>query len=167
MKKVAVGSLNPVKVNSVRSVTTYEVAGYDVPSGVSDQPWGDEETIDGAKQRAFASLEKGDADIGIGLEGGVYQIGQDLFVCNWGVLVDGVGKEIVAGGARFPLPEEIKRRVIGGEELGPVMSDFASRAHVNKKEGAIGIVTKGAITRTAMYEHIVSLLFGQYDYYRN
>ncbi|WP_377888129.1 DUF84 family protein [Alkalihalobacillus sp. R86527] len=167
MKKVAVGSMNPVKVDSVQSLTTYEVLGYKVPSGVSEQPWGDKETILGAKQRAFAALEKGEADIGIGLEGGVHQIGQDLFVCNWGVLVDRDGNEVVAGGARFPLPEEIKRRLMKGEELGPVMSDFASRENVNQKEGAIGIVTKGAISRTAMYEHIVTLLFGQYNFYRN
>ncbi|WP_270179622.1 DUF84 family protein [Alkalihalobacillus sp. CinArs1] len=165
MKKVAVGSLNPVKLDSVRTLTTFEVKGYDVSSGVSEQPWGDEETILGAKQRAFAALEEGQSDIGIGLEGGVHQIGHLLYVCNWGVLVDRNGKEIVAGGARFPLPDEVKQRLENGDELGPVMSEFASRANVNKKEGAIGIVTKGAITRTTMYEHIVKMLFGQYEYY--
>lgn len=41
-----------------------------VESGVSEQPWGDDETVAGARNRAQRAL--GDAhDLGVGLEGGV------------------------------------------------------------------------------------------------
>ncbi len=163
MDKVAIGSTNPVKVNAVKAHFKGEVVGVSVESGVADQPWGDEETLLGAKQRAIAAMEKGHSTIGIGLEGGVQMVGEHLYVCNWGALVDEIGNEVVAGGARFPLPEEIKKKLELGEELGPVISDYARRVDVSKKEGAIGVFTNGAVTRTDMYEQLVSLLVGQYQ----
>ena len=136
----------------------------EVDSGVADQPWGDEETLLGAKQRARAALDSSQASIGIGLEGGVQVIDGILYVCNWGALVDKNGAEIIAGGARFPLPDTIKQKLEEGQVLGPVISEYASRADVSKKEGAIGIFTNGTVSRTDMYEHLVSLLFGQYQF---
>ncbi|TKD67974.1 DUF84 family protein [Pseudalkalibacillus hwajinpoensis] len=165
MVQVAVGSTNPVKVNAVIACFGEDAEGISVASGVRDQPWGDEETIVGAKQRAKAAMKQAQAKIGIGLEGGVQLIDERLYVCNWGALVDEDGVKIVAGGARFPLPEEIKEKMVQGEELGPVISAFAKRSEVNKKEGAIGIFTNSAITRTDMYKQIVELLLGQYHFY--
>ncbi|MFP3472939.1 DUF84 family protein, partial [Micrococcus sp. SIMBA_144] len=68
------------------------------------------------------------------------------------------------GGARFPLPDNIKKMLEEGKELGPVISEYASRADVSKKEGAIGIFTNGTVSRTDMYDHLVSLLIGQYQF---
>ena len=66
----AVGSLNPVKVNSARRAL--EQAGFDftlqgvaVPSGVAEQPIGMEEVERGARQRALnarAALGSFEAD---------------------------------------------------------------------------------------------------------
>ena len=47
-----------------------EITSLSVPSGVSAQPFSDEETMQGAINRAKRALEEG-APIGIGLEGGV------------------------------------------------------------------------------------------------
>ncbi len=167
MLRIGVGSLNPVKINAVKAHFQHEVEGVSVPSGVSEQPWGDEETLSGAKQRAEAAMKKAQANIGIGLEGGVQLVAGRLYVCNWGALVDHEGVEIVAGGARFPLPEEMRKNLEEGGELGPLISEYAGRLEVNKKEGAIGIFTDGAVTRTDMYEQIVALLIGQYHFYLN
>ncbi|MGA9287094.1 MAG: DUF84 family protein [Anaerobacillus sp.] len=167
MPEIGVGSLNPVKINAVKAHFHNHVKGVSVPSGVSEQPWGDEETLSGAKQRAKAAMGKAQTSIGIGLEGGVQMVGERLYVCNWGALVNNEGVEIVAGGARFPLPDEMRKNLEEGEELGPLVSAYASRAEVNKKEGAIGIFTDGAVTRTDMYEQIVKLLIGQYHFYSN
>ena len=164
MSQIVVGSQNPVKINAVKAHFHGEVIGVDVDSGVAEQPWGDEETLLGAKQRARAALDKSQASIGVGLEGGVQIIEGILYVCNWGALVDKHGAEIIAGGARFPLPENIKQKLEEGQILGPVISEYARRADVSKKEGAIGIFTNGTVSRTDMYEHLVSLLFGQYQF---
>ncbi|WP_273832517.1 DUF84 family protein [Guptibacillus sedimenti] len=164
MNHLVVGSTNPVKINAVRNHFVGEVIGVDVDSGVADQPWGDEETLLGAKQRARAALATSQSEIGIGLEGGVQIIEEELYVCNWGALVDKNGTEVIAGGARFPLPDHIKKMLEEGKELGPVISEYASRADVSKKEGAIGIFTNGTVSRTDMYDHLVSLLIGQYQF---
>ena len=80
---VAVGSRNPVKINSVKNAfstafsdAVVECVPYDVPSGVPDQPWGDVETRQGAMARAQACHDAHVAALGsapdyaVGLEGG-------------------------------------------------------------------------------------------------
>ena len=82
--KVAVGSTNPVKVNSVKSsiVAAFpgrpvEASGYGVESGVPDQPWGEQQTRQGALNRARAAwaayeTEHGEApSFACCLEGGI------------------------------------------------------------------------------------------------
>ncbi len=59
MKKIIVASKNPVKINATKVAfekvfpqETFEVIGMQVPSFVSDQPMSDEETLEGAINRA-------------------------------------------------------------------------------------------------------------------
>lgn len=165
--KIIIGSHNPAKIAAVKNVfASYnaEFIQLDVPSGVSSMPFSDEETIKGAENRALASLESGKGDIGIGLEGGVQESKHGLFLSNWGALALQGMPPIIAGGARILLPDEIAERLRGGEELGPVMDEYARKQNVRKKEGAIGIFTNGYIDRTDMFTHIMKLLAGQYDY---
>ena len=85
---VAVGSTNPCKVAAVeaalRSVfpaAKLTVKGYSVPSGVPDQPMGEDQTMVGAVNRANAAADAYVADCGgaepsfaVGLEGGVSEV---------------------------------------------------------------------------------------------
>lgn len=71
---------------------------------------------------------------------------------------------IIAGGARFLLPMEVETRLRAGEELGPVMNDFAKIENVSKHDGAVGIFTNGLINRVDMFTHLTKLLVGQYTY---
>lgn len=165
--KIVIGTKNPAKIQAVQAVfKDYhpEYITVEVPSGVSEQPFSDEETINGAVGRALASLETGKGDIGIGLEGGVHEHESGLFLCNWGALAVKGEAPIIAGGARIPLPEEIAARLRSGEELGPVMDTFAHKENIRKKEGAIGIFTNGQINREEMFTHVVKLLMGQYEF---
>lgn len=166
MLKVAIGSKNPAKVHAVRESygSAAEIIEVEAPSGVSDQPFSDEETIEGAVNRAGSCLKQSDAAIGIGLEGGVVQTKYGLFVCNWGALADRKGDILIAGGARVPLPDQIAKRLIAGEELGPVMDDFTQKEDIRKKEGAIGVFTNERITRAEMFRHIMNMLIGQYEF---
>lgn len=163
--KIIIGSQNPAKITAVKNSFSdeNEFVALDVPSGVSEQPFSDEETIKGAINRAEAALKRGNGDIGIGLEGGVHETSFGLLICNWGALVSKVGKPIIAGGARLPLPEEIAIRLRAGEELGPVMEDYAKNKGVRKKEGAVGIFTNGKVNRSEMFTHVMNLLVGQYE----
>ena len=165
--KVIIGSKNPAKILAVETAFShYEAAimSEDVPSGVNDQPFSDEETIKGAINRAYGALQASDGQIGIGLEGGVQKTEHGLFLCNWGALAEKGQPPIIAGGARIPLPDGVAVRLLAGEELGPVMDDYAKKENIRKNEGAVGIFTNGKINRADMFSHVMKLLLGQYEY---
>ncbi|MFB1051843.1 DUF84 family protein [Paraliobacillus sp. JSM ZJ581] len=163
--EIVIGSHNPTKIEAVKAVfQDANVIAMDVLSGVSAQPFSDEETLLGAKNRAKHAIAYENASLGIGLEGGVTGYNNQLFLCNWGALVDKTGEIYVASGARIPLPEEVSIYLNKGYELGLVMEHYARKKDVSKKEGAIGIFTNQYISRKDMFIHIVYLLKGQYTF---
>ncbi|KAJ6443472.1 NTPase [Purpureocillium lavendulum] len=76
---VIVSSKNPVKIGAARQGFAqmfpgagFDIRGLSVPSGVPDQPFSDQETLDGATNRANnARAAAPDADYWVGIEGGV------------------------------------------------------------------------------------------------
>lgn len=164
-----IGSKNPAKVKAATEViTTYfpeamirEMASE---SGVHAQPIGDEETVLGAVNRAEFVRENHPEAIGIGLEGGVRLIGEEMYICNWGALSLPNGKIITAGGAQIPLPSQLAAEIKKGKELGPVMEMYVNDKNIRQKEGAMGIFTAGKITRVELFSHIMQLLIGQLMY---
>jgi inosine/xanthosine triphosphatase len=175
---VYVGSKNPSKIKAVQialdkvreqdpecDLLQWDVRGDNVPSGVSDQPRDDQETVQGAINRCKALQDKYPGSICIGLEGGVQESEHGLLLCNWGALVDQNGKLYVAGGARIPLPEEVARGIREGKELGDVIDLYANQSNVRKNEGAIGILSYGFIDRPQMFSQVSLLLIGQMLHY--
>lgn len=168
MKKIQAGiaSKNPSKVNAVAN--TLEALGYtcdlisaETASGVSDQPRSLAETRLGAVNRAKAMSDQS-VDIAIGLEGGVYELDGEMYVCNWGALATNNGKVYTAAGAQLPLPEEIAVKLRAGGELGPIMDTYANESGIRHHKGAVGVLTAGLIKRDEMFGHIVKILLGQY-----
>ncbi|SEQ09310.1 inosine/xanthosine triphosphatase [Virgibacillus subterraneus] len=163
--EVIIGSKNPTKRKAVEEVfLTDIVTGYDVPSKVSAQPLSDSETREGAMNRAMQCIETTAGKIGIGLEGGVMQVDDQLYLCNWGALVTREKEVFTASGARILLPDEFNDQLQGGAELGDIMDTYAKRKDVRKNEGAIGIFTNDHISRKEMFVHVVKLLHGQWEY---
>jgi inosine/xanthosine triphosphatase len=165
--KIAVGSLNNAKIEAVRQALQseqVEVIGIKVSSKVAAQPFGDEETKQGAINRAQATLQESGADFGIGLEGGVVDTPAGMMVNNWGAMAAKDGSLYIASGMRIYLPEEVAEGVRAGKELGIVMEEYTNKHDVRSKEGAVGIFTNGLVTRVDMFSHVVKLLFGQYKY---
>lgn len=165
MYKVYVGSTNKVKVAAVKeALSDYEVIAIEVGSQVHKQPWGDEETIKGAYNRALA-LPKG--GIRIGLEAGVSLCEGKLFLINWGVLIDEKDDVYYAGGTRIPLPDLVKEKLMDRKyELAEVMDKYYHTTDIKHNEGAISIFTDGLVKRKDIFTHIVKLLYGQYLYRR-
>ena len=150
--KIAVGSTNPTKVAAVKTIAAQmwpaaEIVALAVPSGVSEMPMSDAETITGARNRARAARQTAHADFGIGLEGGVHADPLGLLLQGWVVVVDENGREGVGAAGRLPLPPMIADRVLAGEELGPVMDDLLGESNVKAKGGAVGALTGGLIPR--------------------
>lgn len=164
--QTVIASKNPAKINAVSIVMTelglvFDLQAADTASGVSAQPVTQEETRLGAINRSKQALGLG-VELAFGLEGGVFELEGQMYLCNWGALYSKEGLLFTAAGAQIPLPEEIAVRLREGEELGPVMDDYAQESGIRKHKGAVGILTAGLINREEMFQHIVKLLIGQY-----
>ena len=96
--RVAVGSRNRPKLEATRMVflpiwPEAEIVATLAPSGVSDQPWSAEEAVRGAVNRARYALRAVDADLGVGLEGGVEAgPGGLLYLSGWGAVATADGR---------------------------------------------------------------------------
>ncbi|SFE95584.1 DUF84 family protein [Alteribacillus iranensis] len=166
-KTIGIGSKNKAKMKAVQKVfheNDYVLNSYSVDSGVSAQPFSDEETKKGAVLRAKVVIDEYGEKTGIGLEGGVQPMEDGLYLCNWGALVTIDGFVATAAGAKIKLPENIAADLYDGKELKSAMKDFTEQEGISQAEGAIGIFTAGKIDRTKMFSHIVEMLYGQWCY---
>lgn len=157
--KIIVGSKNPVKVGAVKEAfwlyyPECEIEGIKVDSGIAEQPLSEEETVQGATNRALAAVKHG--DFGVGLEGGVTRIGGVMFECAWCVVVDKEGRKGIGGGLYFELPKKVADKIKAGGELGPIMNELTGEDNVKEKSGAIGIFTKGRLDRKTAYVQLVT-----------
>jgi inosine/xanthosine triphosphatase len=164
--RIAVGSLNPVKLGAVAQVVRQWLAsaridGVAVPSGVPDQPFGDEETRRGAAQRARAAREALDADIGVGIEGGVVdeEDGEGMRTCAWAAVSMRDGREFLGGSLAMPLPPAVAALIRQGVELGHAMDAVTGGRDTKLGVGAVGILTSGLIDRQRAYEVLVTYAF--------
>lgn len=158
---VAVGSANPVKVQAVRNSIQRiwpdaEVYGVTVASGVRAQPLSDDEAIAGAINRAQAARLALDSDLGIGLEGNTHETtAHGVFVTGWAAAVDRQAHMGLGGSGRFLLPAALVERLHLGAELGDLMDEWAGQANTKQKQGAVGVMTNGLISRTTALETAV------------
>ena len=158
---MAVGSKNPVKLAAARAVfasafPSARIEAIAVPSGVPDQPFGDAETIAGARARALAARQALDADYGVGLEGGVVEDGDSMRSCAWCVIVHRDGREGVGGSLAMPLPSAVATMIRDGMELGHAMDALVAQRGTKHGQGAVGILTDGRIDRQGAYEVLVT-----------
>jgi inosine/xanthosine triphosphatase len=165
--KIGIGSLNPAKIKAADPFLDYfeeaELISYKTDSLVSAQPFTDKETKEGAINRAKACVDQG-ASIGLGFEGGVMEMDDGLYLCNWGAVTDNEGNVFSAAGARILLPKPIAAGLKQGKELGMLMGELTHDPEIRKKDGAIGVFTNGMVSRSEMFLHIATILLGQYVY---
>lgn len=166
MKLVGVGSTNPVKIQAVvnaigKRIGEVRVVGREVASLVSSQPMSDDETQRGARERARGALHFLKADIGVGLEGGVFIENGRVWNTVWCCVIDAKGGEILVNGSRFILPEKLSREILKGKEMGDAMDALTGISEVHKKMGMLGVVTEGWVDRRSEYCHLVELAMGR------
>ena len=156
--KVIVASKNPAKIEAVRNAfaqafsTAILVEGASVPSGVSDQPMSDEETRRGALNRAMnAKALIPDAHFWVGVEGGINPVDEGMEAFGWMAIIDAHQKSI-SRSASFLLPPQIARQIASGHELGPAMDALFKEKDSKKKGGAVGLLSKGLVSRAQLYE---------------
>jgi len=164
MKKVIVASTNPVKLNSVQQAferlfpeEEFEFHGISVDSQVGHQPMSNAETLQGATNRANnAKLAEPQADYWVGIEGGVEETSQAMETFAWIVVMSNnrTGK---AKTGTFNLPNQVAELIRNGKELGEADDIVFGRSNSKQKNGAVGLFTRNAITRTSYYAIAVML----------
>ena len=162
---IAVGSGNPCKVEAVRAAfarcfpgRALDVFACAVPSGVSDQPMGSEETLRGARNRATAAAAAStlrQVSFSVGLEGGLERDASSgtLACFAWMAILNARGGWGTSRTASFDLPPPIARLIEDGLELGDADDKFFKRTGSKAGEGVVGLLTHGIIDRAAYYEH--------------
>jgi len=154
--RVAVGSENPTKVLAVEDVMRkiygdVEVFGLGVDSGVPDQPVGIDEIVEGAVNRARRALERGKADLGVGIEAGIYRFPRtitgylDIQVC---AVASPDGLITIGHGPGFEYPPAVIEKILNEDvEAGLAMGGLVDDPELKKKIGAIGVLSRGLLTR--------------------
>lgn len=169
---LVVGSTNPVKtkagLEAVRAALRpgeLEVVSVDVSSGVPDQPFGDEETLRGARNRAEGA-RRAHPHVGegttlwVGIEGGVVEREGALEGVAWAVVLGCHGGTELRGESRsatFTLPTELADLVRTGVELGEATDRVFSATDTKRGTGTVGPLTGGVIDRVAYYAHAMVL----------
>ena len=170
----AVGSENPVKINCVAGAVAEfwpeaRAIGASTDSGVSDQPTSDHEMFAGALNRAQQALRQtSEAQFGVGIEGGTLDSDDGMWAYAWIAIVNREGRIGKGQTGRFLLPEGVARLVRDGLELGLADDQFFSRSNSKQKDGAIGILSDGRVTRLDLYKPAVTfalLPFVHPEYY--
>jgi inosine/xanthosine triphosphatase len=157
---VSVGSKNRVKIEAVSEALKVaginaELISVDAESGVSKQPFCDD-TFTGARNRARNSLRE-NVDIGIGIEGGICEYRGKMLAFAVVHCSHRDGRENFSTSASFTLPEDMAKLVKGGMELGEATDIIFNDQGSKSKIGAVGYLSKGLITRTALYVQPVLL----------
>ncbi|MDU5501483.1 MAG: non-canonical purine NTP phosphatase [Enterobacter sp.] len=143
MHHVVSATTNPAKIQAILrafdeifGAGSCHIEAIGVESGVPEQPFGSEETRAGARNRV-ANIDEG-------------------ATFSW-VVIESREQRGEARSATLPLPEIILEKVRAGEALGPVMSQYTGIDEIGRKEGAIGVFTAGALTRSGVYHQAVIL----------
>lgn len=164
MPNIVIASKNPVKGKAILRgfqaffpEACFELIGVDVPSGVSEQPQGDEETRLGAMNRIQAAREVyPQADYWTAIEGGVVDIDNQMSAFAWIVISDRQ-RTGWSRSASFFLPEKVAELVRRGVELGHADDQVFGRSNSKQMNGAVGILTADAVDREELYAHAVLL----------
>lgn len=159
--EAVVGTGNPVKVQAAEEALRARrdgesrVRGVEVETGVPEQPRDGGETTQGAVGRAVRALARdANADWGVGVEAGLVEVPGwgdpfDVQVC---AIVDRGGRVSLGQGPGFAYPRDILEAVEAGATVGEAVSEAAGIPEVGRKEGAIGVLSGGAMDRTRLTE---------------
>ncbi|EHH2558294.1 non-canonical purine NTP phosphatase [Vibrio parahaemolyticus] len=159
-QKVVIASLNPAKINAVKSAfqiafpqQAFEFVGISVPSEVADQPMTNEETHRGAVNRVKnARVEMPTADFYVGLEAGIE--GNVTFA--WMVIESDTHRG-ESRSASLMLPPEVLAQLADANELGDVMDKVFGTENIKQKGGAISLLTQNQLTRSSVYHQALIL----------
>jgi len=158
---VAAGTKNPAKLEGIRRAFTkyfpdMELRPVDSTSVAKAQPRGLEEMTAGATARAKFALSKAGGDFGVGVEAGIFTIGEIYFDNQVAAIVNPSGKVSLGHSAGYSLPQQAMEKLFSeGKELERWAESISGINEVGDKGGLIQHLTKGKMTRTDLTEQCV------------
>lgn len=165
MQNVIVGSMNPVKINGVKSAfeelfhgEEFNVEGFNADSGVSDQPMTAEETRLGAENRIkHLKMDLPDADYYAAIEGGIDEKDGAMFTFAAVVIESKSGTRGISTTAQVQIPPRVAELVKSGKELGHANDEVFGAENSKHSSGATGLLTDGILERTEFYRQAIIL----------
>jgi len=160
---IAAGTKNPAKVEGIRlAFSKYfpkpTINTIDSGSVTRAQPLGLDQMTEGAIARAKFALSKLGGDFGVGVEAGIFQIGNDYFDHQQAAVVDASGRVSLGHSAGYPLPaKEVEAMIKAGKELERYAESLSGITEIGDKGGLIHHLTKGVMTRTDLTEQCVMM----------
>lgn len=161
--KIVLGSKNRAKLRAVEFATAEiwpntetKILGVAADSGVSDQPKSHHETRAGAINRArYALAEVPDAEIALGLEGGVEATEHGTFLFGWVAAMDKERNLGLGCTQQILLPEKTARRLMAGVELGEIMAELTGNLEISHEGGTFGVLTNDLLTRDTSFHYAI------------
>ena len=156
MKKIVVCSKNKAKNEAVENVIKdfikeYELVSLDTISGVSETPMSNDEGILGCKNRISDARKKvPNADMYIAMEGILYKVFNETFLCGWTIIYDTKTNDYSYGSsASINVPKEIINNLSHDERLSDVVAKYYNKTEEEVRNyGTNGMLTNGCYTRT-------------------
>ncbi|MEM3042967.1 MAG: inosine/xanthosine triphosphatase [Thermoplasmata archaeon] len=161
--RVAVGSTNPVKLAAVRAALKrvfrgrrVSVRSVRVSPGVPAEPFGND-VIMGAVNRAREALRRSRADLGVGIEAGLFWLRalRDFLDVQYCAIADRGGRVTLGHGPGFRYPPAVIERVRAGETVGGAMGGITGIKRIGRKGGVVGYLSRGALDRRRLTESAV------------
>lgn len=128
--RIIIGTKNQKKIEvalevfkSVLNRDDIVVDGVDAQSGVPEAPH-DQETYQGARNRAHECYKNGSADYYIGIESGLVERYGSMFEEAWAVIVSSDGVERVGYSSGLMLPKTVVDRMNTGQKHNEIMAYF-------------------------------------------
>lgn len=165
MKKVIVGSQNPVKLRATEEAFSemfpheeFTFIAHSAPSGVREQPLGDTETLQGATNRARACKEEySDGDYFVGLEGGIGDWEDNFWSFAWMHIEDAKGSSGNGKTGSLMLPPRMSTLIREGKEMSIAADSVFQENGSKHKGGTVGLLTDAVVVRKDFYK--MALIF--------
>lgn len=167
--KIAIGSENKAKIQATKEIfekymadSKNEFYSIKTDSKVSEQPLNLDEGMLGATNRALQCLDETDADFGIGLEGTVHTLKSGMYLVGCAAIAEREKKIYQGFSAGAFIPEDIRKEIEVGKELGPLMLELTKDDKLRGEGGANSVFTDGLYTRVDEFKDALKVALGSY-----
>lgn len=160
---VAVGSTNPAKLEGVRMAFSryfpgVKIRSIDSSSVARSQPLGLEQMVEGAMARAKFALSEVGGEYGVGVEAGIFKVGEVYFDHQQAAIAAPSGKVSLGHSAGYMLPKgAIEELLVEGKELERFAENLSGVRGIGDKGGLVHYLTKGKMTRADLTEQCVMM----------